>query len=143
MAMLKECFWQEAILTPSCNFPYELTPGLLLTYMKHQLVFYVWHWFSGGVKFGQLVTIWNFGVLQSSQISWDWANTIHTVEYLILATSSKILDNKNICTFQVVTPPPKVWSRCNLSHFETPTTFYWNILWVWKCHIWNLEQETA
>ena len=27
--------------------------------------------------------------------------------------------------------------------FWDPTTFHWNILWVWKCHIWNLEQETA
>ena len=47
----------------------------------------IWSLVFRGVKFGQLVTIWNFGVLQSSQISWDWANTIHTVNtwYWLLA----------------------------------------------------------
>ena len=49
--------------------------------------------------------------------------------------------NKNICSFQVVTPQSMV--QMQFVPFWDPTTFHWNILWVWKCHIWNLEQETA
>ena len=74
-----------------------------------------------GVKFGQLVTIWNFGVLQSSQISWDWANTIHTVNTWYWLLAPKFWTIKIFVLFKYW--PPKVWSRCNLSHFETPHNF--------------------
>ena len=79
--MIRIVYIYEAALTPSCNFSQELSKDQTTTYLKQKLVPTVWHWFSGGggVKLCINFIIWIFGVLQSSQISSDWANTVYRV----------------------------------------------------------------